>query len=152
MSLTEPPFKFGYRVRQRLAGKSTPTPKTRFPICRFCYLSAVKRRKKTARFFATWPISDTMGASSALPPKIMTPTCAEAGDTSFITRSMPVTLIADRQCCTGTISSSRRGRNWRAHTRKTALVFPSSAGKPVNADNLRHRAFKPALRHSGIAS
>ncbi len=42
-------------------------------------------------------------------------------------------------------------RNWRAHTGKTELVFPSNVGKPMNAENLRHRVFKPALKHSGIA-
>lgn len=44
-------------------------------------------------------------------------------------------------------------RNWRAHARKSdlELVFPSNTGDPINADNLRHRAFKSALKTSGIA-
>jgi integrase len=42
----------------------------------------------------------------------------------------------------------RSGALWEDHD----LVFPNQLGKPMNADNLYHRGFKPLLKRAGLAS
>jgi integrase len=42
----------------------------------------------------------------------------------------------------------RSGSRWQDHD----LVFPNQVGKPMNADNLYHRGFKPLLKKAGLTS
>jgi integrase len=42
----------------------------------------------------------------------------------------------------------RLGSLWEDH----GLVFPNRVGKPMNADNLYHRGFKPLLKKAGLSS
>ena len=41
----------------------------------------------------------------------------------------------------------RRGSLWEDH----GLLFPNQVGKPMNADNLYHRGFKPLLKKAGLS-
>ena len=41
----------------------------------------------------------------------------------------------------------RLGSLWEDHN----LVFPNRVGKPMNADNLYHREFKPLLKEAGLS-